>query len=190
MTRLALAAKCGRPGRPPVAGDVVDTGVVTSVPARTPSPSSSEPRATAPRPIPERARKSRRLTCCAIFRFVHTFASSFVIGKTGSLNDLFLCDRFVQVEDDAGGRRVGRQLDGSSLGVERALAVADQLQSRLPVGVVRGAVALEPAAQDGQLGGRRRSGRSLVGTRRRSARRPCSRLRSIMSWASPRAAST
>ena len=39
----------------------------TSVPARTPSPSSSEPRATAPRPSPDRARKSRRLSCWAIF---------------------------------------------------------------------------------------------------------------------------
>ena len=86
MTRFILGEKCGRPGNgPPAAvgeGDVV--GAVSVVPPLT-SRSSSDPSAIVPKLIPDRCKKSRRLTDWAISRGFMADSS-------------FESDRFVKVK--------------------------------------------------------------------------------------------
>src|SRR5712691_10766677 len=107
MTSWAFAGKCGSRDTP------------TSSAPRAWSRPSSAPSAIAPRLTPERARKWRRLSCCA------TCSPS---------TALLLGDRLVQVQDDTGRRHAGRQLHGIDPGIGFPFPVADKAECRLLVG--------------------------------------------------------
>ena len=103
MRQARQAVRCGR----------LAVGRAASA-ARSRRRPSSEPRAIAPRPSPERRKEEPAIDLLGDLK--SSTAGSLPSGSSGSTSPSFLRDRLVQVQDHAGGRGVGGQLDGSIFG--------------------------------------------------------------------------
>ena len=114
---------------------------------------SSDARAIVPSPAPARPKKCRRVSKMLVLEArVHG----------GSL----LGDRLVEVEDQLGHRRVGRQLDRVEPRVARRFALADQRDGALAIAPEPGELVAKPVEQDRQLLGPRPPRRRLAKRRR------------------------
>src|SRR5579883_1755725 len=116
MTRFAFGAKCGRPGRPPVAEASAKS-----------SEFRSEPSATTPIPVAPRRKKCRRVTASA-----SALACAAVSCSIASIY-LFPGNRFIEVEDHSRNHRVSRKLRLRNL--RRKRGFADRRQFIRPAGI-------------------------------------------------------